>query len=329
MKRPDHYWYSKNLIARSLLPLSWLFRLCVALRRWAYGRGMLRTYRTRLPVIVVGNITVGGSGKTPLVIWLAQWLTSAGFRPGIVSRGYGGMASTIPRRVNFDSNPAQVGDEAVMLARRTHSPIAVAQNRVAAVEALAAECDVIISDDGLQHYALARIIEIAVIDGQRRFGNGWCLPAGPLRESVGRLSGVDFVVANGIARVGEFLMSLAGRYVHNVGDETLVRDIEEFSGVTVHAVAGIGNPRRFFLYLKSLGLRIIEHEFPDHHPFTADDLEFNDGAPVLMTEKDAVKCRYFNKPHHWYLPVEAHLNEAFGARLLVLLQRRMYGQETA
>lgn len=324
MKRLDHYWYSTNPVAVLLLPLSWLFCLAVMLRRAAYRTGLLKTARLPVPVIVVGNISVGGTGKTPLVVWLAAFLKQHGYRPAIVSRGYGGQTREYPLFVMPDSDPRLAGDEAVLLVRRCGCPMAVAPDRVAAArKVLEAGCDIIISDDGLQHYRLGRDIEIAVIDGARRLGNGRCLPAGPLREPPGRLRRVDLIVVNGgPAATGQFEMHLRSGALRNLADEGVTRDPADFRGQTVHAVAGIGHPARFFGHLRRLGLDIVEHAFPDHHPFAAQDLRFGDNAPIIMTEKDAVKCRGFANESCWYLPVAAELSGDFGERLMGLLERK-------
>ncbi len=322
MKRLEHCWYSKNPVALALLPLSWLFRVAAALRRRAYRAGWLRAERLPVPVIVVGNITVGGAGKTPLVIRLVEFLRARGCRPGVVSRGYGGKAR-LPRLVLPDGDTRETGDEAVLLARRCACPVMTGKDRVAAARALRGQCDVIVSDDGLQHYRLARDIEIAVVDGARHFGNGFCLPAGPLREPVTRLKQVDMVVVNGgSAGRGEFSMRLQPLSWRNLCDETNTREFAAFGGLTVHAVAAIAHPQRFFNTLREHGLSIIEHPFPDHHPFELADLDFAADRPVLMTEKDAVKCKRFAKPNYWYLPVEARLDDSFDARLTQLLKER-------
>ncbi len=321
MKRLDYYWYGNNAITTLLLPLSGLFCGVVALRRYAYRKGLLPSYRLRLPVIVVGNITAGGSGKTPLVIWLVEFLREAGYRPGIISRGYGGRPHNSPRAVSAASDPAEVGDEAVLLAQRCGCPIRVAADRVAAAHNLTAECDVIISDDGLQHYRLRRDIEIAVVDAERGFGNGHCLPAGPLREPLRRLQEVDFIVNNGKRDGAGYPMQLQELGLRNLRNESLTRHATDFQGQRVHAVAGIGYPGRFFAHLRHLGLDVVEHGFPDHHAFTADEIEFDDAVPVIMTEKDAVKCRRFAKPQHWYMPVQAELDAAFGEQLLTFMRK--------
>ena len=323
----EELWYSKSALVLLLLPLSWLFSVLVTLRRFAYRVGLFKVHRLPVPVIVVGNLTVGGTGKTPLVTYLVETLRKAGLKPGIVSRGYGGAASSWPQQVRQDSDPSVVGDEAVLLARRCACPMTVGPNRPAAARALLAhnDCDVIISDDGLQHYALGRDIEIAVIDGVRRFGNNLCLPAGPLREPLGRLKSVDLQVVNGLAGRGEFSMQITGTVLQNLEDNEKHLALTAIRGKSVHAVAGIGNPRRFFDPLKQHGLKPIEHTFPDHHDFVAYDILFEDEMPVLMTEKDAVKCKRFAKNWHWYLPVSAVLDDSFEYRVNKLLKKVQHG----
>ncbi len=326
MKRLDHYWYHKTLLTWALLPLAGLFYLLAALRRWGYQTGFLAVRRIKPLVIVVGNITVGGSGKTPLVIWLVEFLTQKGFTPGIVSRGYRAKTDHFPQHVDSDSDPHKVGDEAVLLARRAGCPMVIDPNRVRAARVLAEKCDVIISDDGLQHYALGRDIEIAVVDGMRRFGNGHHLPAGPLREPISRLGSVDMVVCNGgEVKQNEFRMELLPLGIYNLHTESMIRTISDIQGRLIHAVAGIGNPARFFNQLRELGLTLVEHAFPDHHDFKPTDLHFGDGEAIVMTEKDAVKCRYFAEPHYWYMPVKAKLEDTFSNRLLHLLERKVHG----
>lgn len=327
MKRLDEHWYANSPVSLLLAPLGWLFCAVAALRRRAYRTGLLSVHRMPVPVIVIGNITVGGTGKTPLVAWLARFLIGAGYTPGIVSRGYGGKVGNWPQPVAADSDPALVGDEAVLLARRSGCAVVVGPDRVAAARVLLehSPCDVILSDDGLQHYRLGRDVEIAVIDGVRGFGNGRCLPAGPLREPPERLREVDLVVVNGTAGEGQYSMRLIEQVPRDVMDAGASRPLADFQGTRVHAVAGIGHPERFFKRLRALGLRIVEHPFPDHHAYSPADLDFGDGEPVLMTEKDAVKCRRFARPHLWYVPVEAQMDESFGARVLALLKRNKHG----
>lgn len=316
-------WYKPNPYFRLLLPLSWLFNLLVLARRKAYAHGIFRIEHLPVPVIVVGNIAAGGTGKTPLVLWLADLLRQQGFRPGIISRGYGGRASSWPQQVRPDSDPVMVGDEAVLLSRRCDCPMAVAPDRVAAGRALLdySDCNIIISDDGLQHYALGRDIEIAVIDGVRRFGNGHCLPAGPLREKQQRLREIDFVVSNGLAGRGEYAMHFHGGVAINLADKSLHRPLASFAGAPVHAMAGIGNPSRFFSSLQQQGLLLIEHPHPDHHQYTLDDLAFDDDLDILMTEKDAVKCDRFCNQRCWYIPIQAELDERFSQHLQIVLEQ--------
>ncbi len=331
MLRLDHYWYSRSLWLLLLTPLSGLFRFLVWLRRRAYWVGLLRSHRIPLPVIVVGNITAGGTGKTPLVAWLVIHLRERGYTPGIVARGYGGRARSWPQQVRPDSDPGIVGDEAVLLAQLTGCPMAVAPDRVAAAMALVkhSDCDVLISDDGLQHYAMQRDIEIAVIDGVRRFGTGFMMPAGPLREPVSRLREVDLVVVNGLGGTGEFPMKLKAGVLHNLRDDGNTCTLEEFRNRKVHAVAGIGNPERFFMSLRPQLRQLETHAFPDHHRFRQSDLLFDDDAPVLMTAKDAVKCRRFASGREWYLPVHAELTTDFRMRLDELLARLATGHSEA
>lgn len=321
MKRLDDYWYSDNSLSRLLTPLGWLFCLLVAARRFAYRIGALKSVRLPVAVIVVGNITVGGTGKTPLVIWLAKYLSGHGYRPGIISRGYGGQSPVWPLPVEPDSDAGMVGDEPVLIAGRTGCPVVVGPDRVAAANYLLArhECDVVLSDDGMQHYRLARDIEIGVLDGERRLGNGRCLPAGPLREPRSRLSEVDFIVSSVCADGGAYAMSLRGTVLHNLASGES-RAVFEWREETVHAVAGIGNPARFFETLRQSGLKVIEHPFPDHYPLQREDLDFDDGYPVLLTEKDAVKCRSFARDNYWYLPVDAILPERLGERIRTKLR---------
>jgi len=317
MSAPEH-WQSRKLKSRLLLPLAVLFAAVAAARRGAWKSGLLRSRHPGLPVIVVGNITAVGTGKTPLVLWLARFLQDRGMHPAIVSRGYG-AARTDPRPVPPDGSAADYGDEPCLMARRAACPVWVGADRAAAAIALRGahpDVDVILSDDGLQHYRLARDFEIAVIDGARGLGNGWPLPAGPLREPPSRLAGVDAVVINGGDAGGDFpqalKMRLQGDRFRNLARPQQVVTAAHFRGVHVHAVAGIGNPQRFFGQLRGLGLECSEHSFPDHHPYRAADLAFGDNAPVVMTEKDAVKCTAFATNHHWALIVDAEVDARLG-----------------
>lgn len=326
----DRYWQSLNPVSLLLSPLAFVFGIAAGARRLAYRAGLKPVHRAAVPVVVVGNISVGGTGKTPLVIWLADHLRRRGWCPGIVSRGYGGEATHWPQQVRSDSDPAMVGDEAVMLARRTGCAMCVGPDRPAAIEALLqySDVDIVISDDGLQHYAMARDIEIAVVDGERRVGNGLLLPAGPLREPASRLRGVDLVVVNGQGGENEFSMTLQQPRLSRL-DDGRVAGIDEFDGVEVHALAGIGNPRRFFAMLEGFGLRVTPHPFPDHHVFTAGDLSFRPIQPVLMTEKDAVKCQRLSCDRCWVVHIDAQPDARFVERLNALLENLSDGQKAA
>ncbi len=316
----NQLWYERD--PKYLIPFTWPYRAVVAARRWSYQLGWLPITHFDIPVIVVGNVTVGGCGKTPLVLWLVEFLKSQGYTPGIVSRGYGGKPGAIPVLVTPDSTAQVVGDEALVYARNSDCPLYICPDRVAAVDALLAEpvCDVVISDDGLQHYALERDIEILVIDGERRFGNGYCLPIGPLREPLKDVEDVDFRVCNGLGQGDEYSMRVVPDHVRDINDPKRMRSLDSLKEQTVHAVTGIGNPRRFFTMLAEQGMNVIEHAFPDHHQFVANELDFGKDAVVLMTEKDAVKCREFVTPNHWYVPIHVELSETFAHKLLRLLR---------
>jgi tetraacyldisaccharide 4'-kinase len=293
-----------------MAPLSAVYGAMSRLHRFVYSLHLARSTRLPCPVVVVGNLTVGGTGKTPLVCWLAGQLIELGFRPGVVTRGYGGSTRTA-RLVQASDNYEKVGDEAILLARRSRVPVATGRNRPAAARLLInAGCDVIVSDDGLQHHALQRDCEIVVIDGDRRFGNGRLLPAGPLRETPARLQRADAVVVNGGAAESDGALRMrllaTGAVAMKYGTS---KPLREFSGQPVHALAGIGNPQRFFAMLRAIGINVIEHPLPDHAKLGIDDISFADDLAVLMTEKDAVKCRDIAGPHHWYVPV----NVAFAA----------------
>ncbi len=321
----ERHWYTRSLtwLTFLLLPLSYLFRLIVALRLFLYKRGFIKTAHFPLPVIIVGNLTVGGTGKTSLVIWLARFLKSHHWRPGIVSRGVGGMAQTMPLWVDRHAGPDKVGDEAVLLARQSDCPVVICVNRVAAVKELLAktDCNIILSDDGLQHYRLGRRIEIAVIDGDRQFGNGHLLPAGPLREVKQRLQQVNFVVQHGGKNEKKyFSMQLQGDSIVSLVCPQNKLPLAHFANTKVHAVAGIGNPQRFFSALRQQGLSIIEHVFPDHYLYQQKDFCFADSWPIVMTEKDKVKCEELADNRFWYLPVEAQVDKQFGNKLLTLLK---------
>jgi tetraacyldisaccharide 4'-kinase len=281
-----------------------------------------------VPVIVVGNITAGGTGKTPLVLWICDFLREHGYSPGIVSRGYGGSGHTTAVRENSATDVA--GDEPVLLARRSRCPVWVGRDRVAAARALITVnpgCNVIVSDDGLQHYRLRRDFEIAVIDGSRATGNGLPLPAGPLRESTSRLGDVDAVVVTGsefspAAGPASFVMALEGTQFRNLLNPDFHQEAGAFHGKRLLAVAGIGNPARFFDHLQSLGLSFAAHAFPDHHVYSQADLDFPDVDAIIMTEKDAIKCLRFARENHWVLPVDARVNAALGRLILEKMKTR-------
>lgn len=313
----EEVWYEEHSLSYVLTPVSWLYQGFMFLRNIVYRSGLIPIHRMDVPVIVIGNITVGGTGKTPLTIWMAQYLKSKGFTPGIVSRGYGGELSDKIQQVRADSNPILVGDEPVVIARNTKTPVAVGKNRYLAAQGLLEHqnVDVIICDDGLQHLRLGRDIEIAVVDGDRRFGNGKCLPAGPLREPQGRLKNVDFIVCNGKTERGEHLMEYTAGKLRSVKNPDIERDIEVFDGQMVHAVSGVGNPARFHSYLRSHEMQLIKEEFSDHHKYTASDLNYGDEFPIVMTEKDAVKCEEFATDDMWYLPISAQMANTFIHRL--------------
>jgi tetraacyldisaccharide 4'-kinase len=302
----NRMWYHRAAPPWWLRPLSLTYGAVAGSRRHLYAKHWRKSTRISSPVVVVGNLTVGGTGKTPLVCWLVARLIDRGFKPGVVTRGYGGSAGKVRLIDSFD-DPKVVGDESILLARRTGAPVAIGRNRPAASQLLVnAGCNVVVSDDGLQHYALARDCEIVVVDGDRRFGNGWLLPAGPLREPKARLAAADAIVVNGGRALldGALSMRLEAKSVLSlIGG--VVRALDEFAGRSVHAVAGIGNPERFFNMLRAHGIEVAGHPLPDHAHLRAADISFADERPVLMTEKDAVKCAGIAGPHHWYVPVSA------------------------
>jgi tetraacyldisaccharide 4'-kinase len=308
-----------------LAPLSLVFGAAVGVRRLTYRAGWRRTERLPVPVVVIGNLVAGGTGKTPLVLWLAAALRARGFRPAIVSRGYGG-ANDQPREVAIGGDAARYGDEPLLLAERSGVPVWIGRDRVSAARAAVTahpDRDLVICDDGLQHYALARDFEIAVED-ERGYGNGLLLPAGPLREPPSRQ--VDATVVNGApARSGAFAMRLEPVGFRGVRDPHRTAAADALRGQRLHAVAGIGNPARFFATLASLGLAFTPHAFPDHHAFAPGDLDFPDCDAVLMTEKDAVKCRAFPRDDLYALRVEARVDE----RLADLVALRLHGRQAA
>ncbi|AOR65019.1 tetraacyldisaccharide 4'-kinase [Pectobacterium wasabiae] len=320
----ERIWSGQSRLYWLLLPLAWLYGFITFLIRQSYRLGWRKRWRSPVPVVVVGNLTAGGNGKTPVVIWLVEQLQRKGYRVGVVSRGYGGKAERYPLLLDASVTTMQAGDEPVLIFQRTGAPVAVSPRRRDAVSALLARnsLDVVITDDGLQHYALARDIELVVIDGVRRFGNGWWLPAGPMREREYRLASVDAVIVNGgTPRTGEMGMTLTASMAVNLlsGESRSLSLLHD-----VVAMAGIGHPPRFFATLRDAGVSIArEVAFADHQSYQPAQLESltQDAAqPLLMTEKDAVKCRAFAKDNWWYLPVDAVLAEPHGTQLLDKLE---------
>ena len=345
----EHHWYRITPLHLILLPISLLFRLLSATRRALYRSGILASEKLPVPVIVVGNITVGGSGKTPLTLHLVQQLLDNGWHPAIISRGFGGSAAS-PQAVQASSNPAEVGDEPVLMAQRKLCPVWVGRDRPAAARELLRthpECDVILSDDGLQHYRLQRDVEIAVVDGVRRFGNGLPLPAGPLREPVARLNKVDAVVVNGGTKPVDtynssghaYRMQLHGETFYNLLNPDVTAQAADFLGLRLHAIAGIGHPQRFFAHLQQMGLTVQAHPYPDHHRYTPGDLSYPDADAILMTEKDAVKCAALLEQDNvaeqknwaaekcWVLRVDAQLDPALTQYILERIAP--HGRQTA
>lgn len=332
MASPSH-WQQRGPLALLLLPVAGLFAAVSALRRATWRHGLRAAHHPGVPVIVVGNITAGGTGKTPLVLWLAKFLIDHGHHPGIISRGYGAK-DTHARAVPADGKPGDYGDEPCLLAQRAGCPVWVGTDRAQLARALLAThpgTDVIISDDGLQHYRLARDFEIAVIDGATGLGNGWPLPAGPLREPPSRLDSVDAVVVNGNDVMHHkwphgLRMQLDGTTFRNLANPEQTVAADYFSGRRVHAIAGIGNPRRFFAQLGRMGISCMPREFPDHHAYTADDLAFAGDGEIVMTEKDAVKCRPFANTRHWAFVVDAKPDSRLGELILArLAETRRHG----
>lgn len=326
-------WYEGGSFHQALLPLSGIYWLLITLRRSLYRTGFLGRYRADVPVIIVGNITAGGTGKTPVTIWLVKELRDRGFHPGVVSRGYGGSKSGSSMRVDTASDPDVVGDEPVLLARRAGCPVVVDADRSRAVQMLVDDgVDVIIADDGLQHYRLERSYEICVIDGARGLGNRLLLPAGPLRETIGRLSEVDQILING-KTTGDAAETTAVEQnaiefelvAHEVSrlNGSLTRPIEGFAGTTVHAVAAIGNPARFFDMLRAHGMQVIEHAFQDHARLSDSQLRFGDDFEVLMTDKDAVKLDAAISDKFWTVPVDLQIDPVISGPWLEQIESRL------
>ena len=318
-------WYSGHPLLVLLRPLEWLYRWVVGRRRQAFVDGRGDIYRAPVPVIVVGNVTLGGTGKTPLILCLIEHSRARGLRVGVVSRGYGAKPPTFPWRVQADQSAAMCGDEPLLIVQRTGVPLMIDPDRGQAVRALLASeaLDLILCDDGLQHYRLARDLELVLVDAARGLGNGRCLPAGPLREPAERLQSIDALLFNGAAEDTPvaYAMRLQPTVLVNLASNERV-GLEYFpAGQAMHALAGIGNPQRFFNTLEALNWRPVAHAFADHAVYSAEALQFEPALPLLMTEKDAVKCRSFAQPDWWYLAVDAQLSPAFLAWFDAQLRR--------
>ena len=320
------FWYQPlNWKSKSLLLFSFFYRSVIFIRYHGYRLKFIKKKLFNIPIIIVGNVTVGGTGKTPLVIELFEYLKQNGFAPGIVSRGYGGIIKKNPEIVNKDSSFKRVGDEAILLAKKTNAPVVIGQDRPRAVEWLLRHfnCNVVICDDGLQHYALERDIEIVVVDGGRGFGNRQCLPAGPLREPINRLDRADFVIFNQPSQKGDdqksYIMQLHLQTACSLLQPHERLNLETLKGQVVHAIAGTGHPERFFYQLESMGIIVKPHPFPDHYLFQPDDLQFDDEELILMTEKDAVKCHSFANNRMFFVPVETILSDNFRRDILSCL----------
>ncbi|TMP55609.1 tetraacyldisaccharide 4'-kinase [Pseudoalteromonas sp. S1612] len=320
MSKIEQSWYKPfSLITLLLLPLSAIFGCVALVRKYCYEVGVFKPFVSNTPVIVVGNISVGGNGKTPFVLWLHDYLTAQGLSVGLISRGYGGQAAHYPLLVTANTTTLEAGDEPVLLFNRLQCPLVVGPNRQKNIEMLnhQFQLDVIISDDGMQHYKMARSIECCIVDSERKFGNGFLMPAGPLRETVSRLNSVDLVIENGSEH--EFSYRLQPSIIKRVADNTEITTAIE----TAHAVSAIGNPQRFEASLKAQGIALLStHHFRDHYAYTANDFaQFGEDC-VLMTEKDAVKCRDFAKPNWYYLPVDAQPTAAVINTLNLLLKEK-------
>jgi len=331
----ENIWYKQGMGKWFLLPFTLLYCTLHLFQRWKLTR---RRLKITIPVIVVGNISIGGTGKTPAVISLAKLLIKAGYKPAIITRGYGGKSTQWPQEVTALSDAENMGDEAILLANNTKLPVVAGADRYENIQYLCSryDCDVILSDDGLQHYRLDRDIEIVLIDAERQLGNGWCIPAGPLRESSCRLKKVEFVLFNhGLIQNSDqknrfakqhklkslFSMQLSGSKIYSVSEKEVSKTLASLQGQTVHAVTGIGNPSRFYHTLEKLGLNLIKHSFPDHHIFKQKELYFNDDKIIIMTEKDAVKCHQFTLENCWYFPIEAKIEREFDHLLVDKLKR--------
>ena len=319
--------YSKSLVSLLLLPLSAVFLLISFIRKTLYQFNFLKSFKLKIPVIVVGNITSGGTGKTPLIIYLANELKKNGYRPGIISRGYGSKSEGV-MEVSQKSDLADVGDEPMLIRKHTHLPVFVSKDRVLAAKALVkkyAKTDVILSDDGIQHYRLRRDLEVLVIDGTRKFGNGYLLPAGPLREFRSKLKTVDAIVCNHKKVIdGSYLMKYTGHLLINLKTNKKIH-LNNLSLKNIHAIAGIGNPDRFFDYLKTYNILFSSSVFQDHYKFSKKDFRDMNDKNIIMTEKDAVKCQQFSRNNFWYLPVIAEVDSKFTDVILKKLRYINHG----
>ncbi len=337
LPQPPEWWHDGSNPPIHARMVSAMYGAVTALRRRLYRSGIKRSQHPGVPVIVVGNIVAGGTGKTPLTIALVNRLRARGWTPGVASRGHGRSDAKTARWVDADSDATLSGDEPLLIAHSTGAKVRVDRDRVAAAQALVqAGCDVIVCDDGLQHYRLARDIEIEVVDAGRRYGNGRLLPAGPLREPIERAADCTFRVLNVGVVQDEAMASTSGlgewpMRLHVVEALPLLggrsQSLAAFAGQRVHAVAGIGDPERFFTTLRNLGIGVVPHAFPDHHAYQAHDLDFGSPLPVLMTEKDAVKCTTFAQRHWYSVPVQARMPDAFWTALLAKLSGVKKGSE--
>ncbi len=319
MSMIEKSWYHPFGVSWLLLPLLPIFWLIAKLRRIAYQTGLLKVYRAPVPVVVVGNISVGGNGKTPMVLWLVDYFQQQGKQVGVVSRGYGGQLKG-PLLVTSSHSPADVGDEPALIVKRTQVPLAIGAKRADAIKLLTAkypELDVVISDDGMQHYAMARDVEICIVDAKRQFGNGMLMPVGPLRETKARIKSTDCVIYNGEHSGDYYTLKTTGFF--NVADDQAATE----SITAAHAISAIGNPERFEASVEALGVTLTSrHHFSDHHAYTPEDLSLFSDDPVVMTEKDAVKCHGFAKSRWYYLKVDACLSKATQTRLHSLFQQK-------
>lgn len=321
------YWDRKSFHTTLLLPFSFLFGLFFIIRKLLYEKKIVRAEKVDLPVIVVGNITVGGTGKTSTVIWLANYLKRKGLKVGILCSGYGGNNNKYPTQITSASNPYQVGDEAVHIFKRTECLVVSCKHRIKSARFLKQNfaLDALICDDGLQHYKLMRDIEIHVVHGVKRFGNEYFLPAGPLREPIKRIKDIDLRIAKGASKSDEYELTYKPNYLYALGAPSKTQPITFFKERKVLAVAGIANPEEFFEILESKGLHTVRKSFPDHHRFRSEDFSGYESLPILMTEKDAVKCKGIVGYDFWSISLEYCLPKAFGDAVLKKLEHFDYG----